>query len=289
MGQQVRLVGLIALVIVAAVVGYRALFGERPAYDLMVVSAEEAALESKSYGAATDLQPGQVIDVDDVVRTAANGRAALQYGDGAQLMLAESTSLRVVAVDASGVAIDVDEGEVTARVRQGAPPLNVTSQSRTIRATNADFTVMVSGLGDVSAYATRGQLGLQGFGPKDKLSPGLAAHTNENGELIVEAVNEGLLLDVSWPEEERTRLSEVEVTGRTGPFATVTVVGEDSQVRVRSDGEGRFSVKVKLREGVNEVRLMVRDIAGREVERVQRVRRDSTAPVIQAAEVVWGP
>ena len=151
MGQQVRLVGLIGLVIVAAVLGYRALFGERPAHDLMVVSAERAALESKAYGSSTALQPGQVLGVSDVVRTASNGRAALQYGDGAQLMLAESTSLRVVAVDSTGVEIDVDEGEVTARVRQGAPPLNVTSQSRTIRATNADFTVMVSGLGGVSA------------------------------------------------------------------------------------------------------------------------------------------
>ena len=44
-------------------------------------------------------------------------------------------------------------------------------------------------------------------------------------------------------------------------------------------------MKVQLREGANEVRLMVRDIAGREGESAES-QRDSTAPVIQAAEVV---
>jgi hypothetical protein len=45
---------------------------------------------------------------------------------------------------------------------------------------------------------------------------------------------------------------------------------------------------VPLAEGVNDIELKVRDVAGREATRRQELNRDSTAPVIQAAEVVWG-
>ena len=105
---------------------------------------------------------------------------------------------------------------------------------------------------------------------------------------MVGTVSDNLLLDVEWPEEEVTRLARVDVSGVTDPFATVTI-GEGSEaVRVRADEAGRFVAEVDLAEGVNTVPITVRDVAGREATRIQTVRRDSTAPVIQSAEVVWG-
>jgi len=204
-------------------------------------------------------------------------------------MLSEATVMRVLNADSTGVQIDLGEGEVTARVRQGAPPLDIVSKSRTIRATDADFTVMVSRRGGLSTMAQRGQISVSGLGGTQTLKAGLAAHSDSQNRLAIEPVTENLLLDVEWPEEARTRLAEVEVAGQTDPYATVTVGTGPEAVRVRSDRDGRFRATVKLREGENEVTLKVRDVAGREAIKVQKVRRDSTAPVIQAAEVVWGP
>ena len=93
---------------------------------------------------------------------------------------------------------------------------------------------------------------------------------------------------MDWPEAEVTRLARVDVNGVTDPFATVTVGEGPEAVKVRADEDGRFSVEVGLAEGINMVPIKVRDVAGREVVRTQTVRRDSTAPVIEAAEVVWG-
>jgi len=289
MGQNVRLIGLILLVIVLAVLGYRGLFGERPAHDLMVVSANRASIQGLTYGDSTGLEPGQIVGVNDVVKTAANGSAALQYGDGAQVMLSEATVMRVLNADATGVQIDLGEGEVTARVRQGAPPLDIVTKSRTIRGSDADFTVMVTRDGGFSTMAQRGQISVLGSEGGQSIRSGVAVHSQKGGALLIEPVTENLLLDVEWPEETRTRLSEVEVSGQTDPYATVTVGTGPEAVRVRSDRDGRFRATVKLREGENEVTLKVRDVAGREAIRVQKVRRDSTAPVMQAAEVVWGP
>ena len=78
------------------------------------------------------------------------------------------------------------------------------------------------------------------------------------------------------------------MTGTTDPYATVTLGEGPDAVRVRADRDGRFRATVPLSEGVNDIELKVRDVSGREATRQQAVNRDSTAPVIEAAEVLWG-
>jgi len=288
MRQQLTLSVLIGLVMTLAVLSYRVLFGEAPAHELMVVSARSASVMTAGRGEARALGTGDVVGLTDVVRTSSEGTAALQYGNGAQLMLGDSTVMRVLDADSKGVRIEMDEGTVTARVRSGAPPLDVVSHGRSVRATDADFTVMVSQSGGLSAMAQRGQLEVQGVEGVNRLSQGRALHTNTAGAGLTLPVSDSLLLDVEWPEAEITRLAEVEVTGTTDPFATVTLGEGEGAVRVRADEDGRFSALVGLAEGVNTVAITVRDVAGREAKRIETVRRDSTAPVIQSAEVVWG-
>jgi len=289
MRQQLQLLVLIGLVMGLALVGYRVLFGERPVFELTVVSATAARVGPQGAGRPGALGVGDIVDIDDVVSTGPGGSAAMQYGAGSQIMLGESASMRLLEADKSGVRIELDEGEVTARVREGAPPLDIANRGRTVRATDADFTVMVSRGGGLSATSTRGKLGLSGFDGIRGIVPGQAVHENHLQKPEIRSISESLLLDVEWPVEERTRRSEVEVTGQTNAYATVTVGRGDAAVVVRADRDGRFRATIGLEEGKNEVQLRVRDVSGREATRVQTVRRDSTAPVIQAAEVVWGP
>jgi hypothetical protein len=289
MRQQVQLTVLIGLVIVLAVVGYRMLFGDAGALELMVVSARGAAVSGDGSGESVALTTGDLIGVDDVINTDHAGAAALQYGNGAQLMLAQSTRMKVLEANSVGVRIELDRGEVTARVRAGAPPLKISNRGHTIGATDADFTVMVSREGGLSAASQRGDLRLSGFDGIQEVGAGSAIHTDRQRGAVLRAISESLLLDVEWPIDEPTRSPEVEVSGVTGPYATVTVGEGPDAVRVRADRDGRFRATIGIAEGKNEVMLKVRDITGREAIQVQTVRRDSTAPVIEAAEVVWGP
>jgi hypothetical protein len=106
---------------------------------------------------------------------------------------------------------------------------------------------------------------------------------------VVAVAPENLLLDVEWPEEAKTREGEMELRGRTDPYASVVFGTGADAVRVRADRDGRFRATVALSEGQNDVELRVQDVMGREASQQRTVRRDSTAPVIQAAEVVWDP
>lgn len=288
MRQQLMLLVLIGLVMVMAVLGYRAFFGESPAHELMVVSARSASVQHAGQGAGAGLSPGDIVGVSDVVRTDSDGAAALQYGNGAQLMLGEATTMRVLDADGSGVRIEVDEGTLTARVRAGAPPLDVLSNGRSVRASDADFTMMVSRTGGFSTMARRGLIDVRGVNGTARLAAGQVLHTDSNGAGFVGPVSDSLLLDVEWPEDEVTRLPTVAVAGVTDPFATVTVGEGEGAVKVRAGEDGRFEAQVGLAEGVNSVPITVRDVAGREATMIQTVRRDSTAPVMQSAEVVWG-
>lgn len=287
MRQQLQLLLLIALVVVLGVAGYRILFGEAPGQELVVVSATRATAIN-SDASVERLVAGSVLEVDASVETGVDGEAVLQYGDKAELMLSELTTVQVVSADATGLRVELEAGAVSARVRQGATPLNISNRGRAVGATDADFTVMVGRNGPLSVASQRGELRLSGMAEQTALRAGTSVHAELGGTVSLLPINENLLLDVEWPEATKTRESEIEVTGTTDPYATVTLGEGPEAVRVRADRDGRFRATVPLAEGVNDIELKVRDVSGREASRQQALNRDSTAPVIEAAEILWG-
>lgn len=287
MRQQLQLLLLIALVVVLGVAGYRILFGEAPGQELVVVSATRATAIN-SDASVEQLVAGSVLEVDASVETGVDGEAFLQYGDKAELMLSELTTVQVVSADATGLRVELEAGAVSARVRQGATPLNISNRGRAVGATDADFTVMVGRNGPLSVASQRGNLRLSGMAGQTKMGAGTSVHAELGGTVSLLPINENLLLDVEWPEATKTREAEIEVTGTTDPYATVTLGEGPEAVRVRADRDGRFRATVPLAEGVNDIELKVRDVSGREARRQQALNRDSTAPVIEAAEILWG-
>jgi hypothetical protein len=288
MRQQLQLLLLIGLVLALGVVGYQVLFGERPAYELVVVSARDAELVSGTEGERVPIKPGMVVDVDNLVETGGTGMAALKYGSGAELMLSPMSSMRVLSTGSKGIRVELDAGAVSARIRPGSPPLSINNRGRAVGATDADFTVMVSRGGPLSVASRRGAVSLQGFPGAQRLEAGSVVHAPDGKLPEFSEITESLLFEVEWPEKPKTREAEVELTGTTDPYATVTLGSGPQAVRVRADRDGRFRATVSLAEGENEIELKVRDVTGRVATQTQSVRRDSTAPVIQAAEVLWG-
>jgi hypothetical protein len=288
MRHQLQLLLLIGLVLVFGVVGYQVLFGERPAYELVVVSANDAELVLGAQGERIQIQPGMVVDVDGLVETGGAGAVALKYGSGAELMLSSKSSMRVVSTGSKGIRVELDAGAVSARVRPGSPPLSISNRGRAVGATDADFTVMVSRGGPLSVASQRGAVSLQGFPGTDGLGAGSVVHAPDGRPPEFAKITESLLFEVVWPAKPKTREAEVELSGTTDPYATVTLGTGAQAVRVRADRDGRFRATVSLAEGENDIELNVRDVTGRVATQRQSVRRDSTAPVIKAAEVLWG-
>jgi hypothetical protein len=148
---------------------------------------------------------------------------------------------------------------------------------------------MVDSAGGLSAVTERGGLALAGFGDLEELSAGDVLRAVPNKKAVSAPAPEKLLLDVNWPTTTTTRNAEVVVEGRTDPYAMVIVGEGDQRVQMRADINGRFQASVPLKEGENGLELTVRDVMGREVIQKRKVNRDSTAPIVQGAEVVWGP
>jgi hypothetical protein len=270
-------------------VGYGFLFGSRPSHELMVVSARSATVQAQDDTKVNILEAGMAVGIDAIVRTGKEGSVALQYGDGANLMLLSEATMTVLSADGSGVRVELEEGSISARVRKGMPPLGITNRGRAVNATDADFTVMVDKGGGLSAVTRQGALSLQGFTGATTLAPNQILRAVPQKPAVVAVAPEILLLDVEWPEDEKTREGEMELRGRTDPYASVVFGTGSGAVRVRADRDGRFRATVALSEGQNDVELRVQDVMGREASQQRTVRRDSTAPVIRAAEVVWDP
>ena len=289
MKQQLQLLLLIGLVIALGVAGYRVLFESGPRHDLLVVSAREAYVEGNGDEANEALVAGMTVNVESIVRTGPRGNAALQYGEGANLTLMENASMKVLNADQSGVRVELKEGTLSARVRPGMPPLGINSRGRAITATDADFTVLVDQGGGLSAAVRQGSLSLQGFGSQTRLDPENILRSAPHSEPILQAATESLLLEVEWPAESDTRSTEMELRGRTDPYASVVFGTGSEAVRIRADRDGNFRATVPLAEGDNNLQLSVRDVLGRESTQERKVRRDSTAPVIESAGVVWEP
>lgn len=287
MRQQIQLLLLIGLVVVLGVAGYRILFGSGPGQELVVVSAHQASATLDGT-AIPDLVAGTVLYGDARVETRDGGNATLQYGDHAELVLADSTAIQVVSADQTGLRVEIDSGAVSARVRQGAAPLNISNRGRSVGATDADFTVMVGHNGPMSIASERGSVNLSGVNDRSTLGPDSAIHVGADNKATALPITESLLFEVDWPEKNKTKESTVEVTGTTDPYATVTLGSGRSAVSVRADRDGRFRADIPLLEGSNDIELKVRDVTGREATRRQALSRDSTAPVIESAEVVWG-
>jgi hypothetical protein len=148
---------------------------------------------------------------------------------------------------------------------------------------------MVDSGGGLSAVSERGDLSLSGFGDRKELVRGDVLRAVPGKAPVAGPAPEALLLDVNWPENATTRNAEVYVEGQTDPYATVTVGEGESRIQLRADINGRFQASVPLQEGDNGLELKVRDVLGREVVQRRKVSRDSTAPVVQGAEVVWDP
>ncbi len=285
MRRNTQVVLLACLVLVLGYWGYQWRFNEGSSVRLIVKSSSGQVDRLDAAGVARSTDAGSRIDVQDTLKTGADGLILLAVGEGSQLSLSAASSMRVLSADAGGVRVELEDGRVSARVRPGSPPLGVTNRGRAVNATNADFTIVVDPEGAMGVEAERGDVNLQGFEGVDRITEGSRLRAIPGREPVSAPLSAALLLEVDWPSTAITRSGEVTIRGRTDPYASV-ILGDGT--RVRAGADGKFRAKVILREGTNDLNVRVRDLMGRESDAKHTVTRDSTAPTVQSSEVLWG-
>ncbi|HJN73398.1 MAG TPA: FecR domain-containing protein [Myxococcota bacterium] len=263
-------------VLALGLLGYRLFFGDE-ALDPLTIRRVEGDVRHEHEGARSAAEVGGILLPDDRLLAGEGGRAVLSFGEDSQLVVDQSSALRVLGEGSEGVRVELEDGRVEATVRRGGPVLDVVTGDREVRADEGTFTVARD---DDSTWVQLddGELSLTGFGEVQALRAGEAIVANDGGAAT--RLDEGLLLEVSWP-EKATREESVEVAGTTDPGARVRIEGGYETVEVLADNSGSWRVEVRLREGDNALRVLAVDPLGRTRESPYELLRDTKPPTAE--------
>jgi len=267
--------------------GYEALFAEAEYQRLTVSSVAGEVTRTDATGAVLPAGPGDTLHASASIRVGASGHALLVAGQGAQLMLEEETSVRVLGADRRGVQIELDEGRVQARVQAGSRMLDVQAGSRTARTEGGSFRMARDSDGYVRVAADSGAVDILGPDGAAPLPVGQRLDVTPNGAATLsEVALEEILLEVQWSHPEPGN-TPVPVSGRTAPHARIAIVGPEGASEVRADEEGRFQGEVDLPVGTHSVQVLANDGLSPTSVQTRSMERPAVVPV-STTEVRFG-
>jgi len=273
----------ILVVLILGFIGFQVFFGPDNSVKLTLTSVDGEVLRTDVNGDSQVAAEGSRLFSNDQLTVGTNGHAVISVDEQTQLTLEADSSIRVLAVDTRGIRVELEDGRVQARVRPGSPSLNITNRGRAVTSTDADFTVATDNSGTLVAEASHGSLSLQGFDSLTQVSPGERLNAMSGQGAVLGEITEDLLLEVQWPEEELTRLTDLPIEGKTAPFAMVEILNH----QVRAGADGHFHLDVSLEEGRNDVQVLAQDVMGNSSNQVMVLTLDTQAPTVINSEVFW--
>ncbi len=258
------IVGLVAMVVLlAAALAIGDYLRTDDVVHRLTLKAVDGTVTVTRGGESIEARGGTTLDADDRLATGEDGEAVLELGRETQIRVGPTSSMQIRSVDEDGVRLELEGGRIEAVVRPESGSVRVGNRGREVVATNAEFRVGVDD-GVLQVESTQGEVALSGT--DQTVVPEGQQATVVDRYAALGQVPEELLLEVAWPEPERTRASTSIVQGTTAPGASVTVRGAFPSVTVRADSQGRFAAEVRLDEGDNKVDVVAIDPLGRESE-----------------------
>jgi len=240
------------------------------------VESANGTVEAQRAGRWLLIKRGDQLTRSDVVRTAAGSTAVLRLAAGTQIELRPGVEIGLDRLP-GGPTVDLRRGRVLARVG-GAETLAFTArETRTVNEGPARFLVRADEQGRVSVAALEGKTRFTAGGKSVALAAGTTSSSVRGAPPDdPERIPEEVLLNVVWPSAEHHG-AEAEIAGRAAPSTVVLVNGAAANMGV----DGRFTAKVRLREGKNVVHVEAEDVAGRtRRDQSTLVRRSSQPPML---------
>ena len=274
------------VVIAIGVLNYMGTF--KPGAEFVVTSVSGEVTFRNEGGEVQDIVAGATrVGESETITTGNDGTIVMKLGEGIELAVDSSASIRVGSLTDSGVEIELDSGRVKAEVRSGGPTLAVGKGDRKFKASESVFEVSADD--EHTAVRVRtGTVTATGVDTVTEIGAGQSVAVMPNGQASISDIPKDLLLEVDWPEENRTRFTKALLKGKTDPGSLVHVLGVREAVEVRAGKDGRFEVQVELNEGLQTVRVAAKSLFGEEIAAQWDVELDTTGPSIRG-EVLATP
>lgn len=221
------------------------------------------------------VQRGDLLSLQDVVRTTPGASAVLRLGAATEIDLREKVEIRLDKLTAAGAIVDLRRGKLVARVDGESENLEITArQTRTVNEGPARFVVMAGENGRVSVASTNGRARFQSGGKTVTLAEGTETRAEENkAPDDPEKIAEEVLLTVVWPSGERHG-EDADIRGKAAATSLVTVNGDPVAV----GADGGFVARVPLKEGDNPIRVEAESLTGRMRADSKTLLRPTTRP-----------
>jgi ferric-dicitrate binding protein FerR (iron transport regulator) len=247
-----------------------------PPTRLSVNRAEGGATLLRAGAGREPLRAGVDLRPEDVLETAEGASVELVAGGSYTVILEGASRFAVKEIATEVSRFRIEDGLVTARVREDPSRAVVVEASGAVARTRGGELAMSSVAGAVSVGVTGGSAEFEAAGQIVTLRPGQGSVAAAGRPPTPPApLPRSLLLKVDWPRGRKTNVRKLLVRGQATPGAVLTVGGQ----RVTVGPDGRFTQAVWLREGAQEIDAVARDVAGRhERSRSPVVILDTRAP-----------
>lgn len=238
-------------------------------------------------GAWAEAAVGQRLASDDSVRAGRASEATLRLGDGVEVRLSPRSEFTVRELSAEVSKIRLDEGHVTASVDQGGKRvLRVQARGSDAEAESAggQFGVVTDGSGQLAVATSTGKVKLSAAGATVEVAAGETSAVTGGAPSAPRPIPASLFLKVGALGPRKTRELTTTVSGQADPGSLVTVGEQVAKV----DDQGRFQVKVPLKDGQNQLAVDVTDAMGRtKTAPLPAITVDRAKPEIDA-QTTWG-
>jgi len=255
--------------------------------ERVVVRSAAGTLERRGPdGKWIKLLPGDEISAKDQIRTGEGATASIDLGDTVTVDVAEQTVLNVAELSSTLSRVRLDDGRIVSKVRGTKGyrfRVQVKGSDAVAETASGRFAVMRRSGGAVTVAAQEGAVNVKAqqqdvrveAGEQSVVNPGSAPSPPSK-------IPTSLLLKLGKP-PSRLRKRETEIAGETAPGAIVTING----VHTTAGSDGSFARTVALREGANDIVVVVEDVLGRRKEaELPKITVDSRAPGVRGT-VVW--
>jgi len=260
-----------------------------PAIDEVTVIAVQGDAErsGEEEDAWSVLTKGTTLSADDKVRTGDHSRLTLGVGQGSRLELAERAELRVGETSDKDRRFKLLKGRISVEYKREQRTLRIENEDGSAVAETEEGVFTVLNTGATVAVATK-------TGSVDLFSGGTSVAVNA-GEQSVSAggrvptrpapIPVDVMLKVVDPGCKKQRERYVVVNGRATPGSAVTANGTEAKVRY----DGRFSVRVPLKLGKNNIVVVTEDALGRTKRRSFPCVTVKPNEPVKKVDIKWGP
>jgi Glucodextranase, domain B len=255
-----------------------------PALTLFRVASIEGAVEALHNGQWYVVQAGDLLPLQDIIRTNKAAKALLRRGS-TEIEVREDVDIRLdkLAQDTASLAM-LRGNAVVASVEAPNEAVEITAGGTRSQNKGPSRWVVEQGVGGVTVGTIKGEVL---FSARDKQVTVRAGQEStarpDEPPSEPEAIPEELLLSVMWPELEHSE-AQAQLQGKVRSSSRVKVNGVDAPVRA----DGRFAASVPLGVGPNKVEVEAQDILGRKKAVSKTLRRPPPSPTLEPTdEELW--